>query len=377
MNILFVDQYGELGGAQQCLLDLIPAVQERGWRASAAVPPGGELAKRLRSFGLEVSLLPETRYGAGRKTPGDAWRFGCALPVQTRRIAGLCSRHSVNLLYVNGPHLLPAVALADPGPPVLFHAHSYLPRGLSRVLARWALRRSGATVIAVSRFVSSYVKDAVARQRLFVIPNGTAGVQRPRHAGGLCAGVIGRIAPEKGQLEFVQAAHLVLTQVPACRFLICGAPLLASRAYAAEVESVARGLPVDFRDWQEDIGSVLSELDLLVVPSTGAEGFGRVIIEAFSAGVPVLAFRSGGIPEVIEDGITGYLAESKTPHALAQRMTAVLRDEKGRQAVAQKAFSQWQERYTLAQYRERVTAVMARAAGIETPGQPVELSWLP
>ncbi|MCC6369018.1 MAG: glycosyltransferase family 4 protein [Bryobacterales bacterium] len=373
MNVLFVDQFGELGGAQRCLLDLIPAVRERGWRASAAVPSEGELAQCLGSLGVEVSLLPPARYESGRKPPGDALRFARALPVLARQISGLCSRYSANLLYVNGPRLLPAAALAHSRIPVLFHAHSYLPHGLSRTLARWALRRCNATVIGVSRFVSSYVAGAVAADRLFVIPNGAARLQCPRRAAdGVCAGVIGRIAPEKGQLEFVHAARIVREQIPECRFLICGAPLIAPGDYAARVQLAARGLPMDFRSWQQDIGPVLSELDLLVVPSTGAEGFGRVIIEGFSAGVPVLAFRSGGIPEIIEDGKTGYLAERKTPESLAQYMIAILRDEESRKAVARNAFSQWQEHYTLARYRERITAVMALAAGIETPGQPAE-----
>ncbi|MCC6390494.1 MAG: glycosyltransferase family 4 protein [Bryobacterales bacterium] len=377
MNILFIDQFGELGGAQQCLLELIPAVQERGWRASAAVPPEGELAQCLRSLGVEVTLLPPAHYEAARKSPGDALRFGRALPVLARQIAGLCSLYSANLLYINGPRLLPAAALAHLEIPVVFHAHSYLPHGLSRTLARRSLRLCNATVIGVSRFVASYVTGAVAADRLFVIPNGTAGAQRPRHVGGLCAGVIGRIAREKGQLEFVHAARIVLRQLPECRFLICGAALLGSEDYAARVQLAARGLPMDFRGWRHDIGPVLSELDLLVVPSTGAEGFGRVIIEAFSAGVPVLAFRSGGIPEIIEDGKTGYLAESKTTESLAQSMIATLRDEKSRQAVARNGFSRWQEHYTLARYRERITAVMALAAGIETPGQPAEPLRLP
>ena len=68
-----------------------------------------------------------------------------------------------------------------------------------------------------------------------------------------------------------------------------------------------RGCRLSFWDGREDVGAVLAGLDLLVVPSTEAEATTRVILEAFSAGVPVVAYAVGGIPEVVRDGENGFL----------------------------------------------------------------------
>ena len=129
-------------------------------------------------------------------------------------------------------------------------------------------------------------------------------------------GVIGRIAPEKGQLEFVQAARLLFRQLAPgrrCEFVVCGDALFSSPEYSRRVRAEAEGLPIEFTGWRDDIRDVLSTLDLVVVPSSAVEATTRVILEAFSAGVPVVAFRSGGIPEIVEDGVTGVLSAPTAP----------------------------------------------------------------
>src|SRR5205823_5756094 len=102
-------------------------------------------------------------------------------------------------------------------------------------------------------------------------------------------GVIGRIEPEKGQMDFVRAARSVLRKYPDCRFSIVGAPLFSSAKYLGEVVRASRELPIEFLGWRDDILRVLADLDLLVVPSSPVDSAPRVIFEAFAAGVPVVA----------------------------------------------------------------------------------------
>ena len=166
-------------------------------------------------------------------------------------------------------------------------------------------------MIAACRFVLQPLASVVNAGRSRVIYNGVAPVEcvRRRRSDNepWRVGVIGRIAPEKGQLEFVQAARLILAQ-RRCEFVVCGDALFSSAQYSRRVREEAEGLPIEFTGWRDDIRNVLSTLDLVVVPSAAVEATTRVILEAFSAGVPVVAFRSGGIPEIVEDGVTGMLS---------------------------------------------------------------------
>jgi glycosyltransferase involved in cell wall biosynthesis len=363
-SVLILDQFNQLGGAQRCLLDLLPAFLEAGYITHLAVPGEGPLADGARSHGAVVHRIPCGAYTSGQKNWADATRFGVDLPRQAWRVASLASKHGIDLIYVNGPRLLPAAAIGARGRPLLFHAHSVVAQKTGARLTRWALRSANASVIAACRFVLEPLTGAVKSKRSRVIYNGVAPVEcaRRRHSDNhpWRVGVIGRIAPEKGQLEFVQAARLILGQ-RRCEFVVCGDALFSSPGYARRVRAEAQGLPIEFTGWRDDIRDVLSELDLVVVPSAAVEATTRVILEAFSAGVPVVAFRSGGIPEIIEDGVTGVLS-APTARDLASKLLGLcsggdaLLDRISAQAKA--AFA---ARFSLDRYRSEVLDAVGRA----------------
>ena len=107
---------------------------------------------------------------------------------------------------------------------------------------------------------------------------------------------------------------------------------------------------------------MLSGLDLLVVPSVQEPGTTRVILEAYAAGVPVIAFPSGGIPEVLEDGNTGFLVRPSTPEALARKVGELLCGPASvLEAVGAAGRNAWRERFTLERYQQDILAVIERA----------------
>jgi glycosyltransferase involved in cell wall biosynthesis len=330
-SLLVLDQFNQLGGAQRCLLDLLPAFLQAGYVTHLAVPGDGALAREARRQGAVVHHIPCGPYTSGQKNWSDAARFAADLPRQASRIASLVSER-IDLIYVNGPRLLPAAALGARGCPVILHAHSLLTHQTAR-LVQLALRSINAYLIAACQFVLEPLAAAVRPERSRVIYNGIAPIEFARRRRSAAdpwrVGVIGRIAPEKGQLEFIQAARLLTSQLAArrqqCEFVVCGDVLFSSSRYSERVRAEAEGLPIDFIGWRDDIGEVLSTLDLVVVPSAMVDATPRVIPEAFSAGIPVVAFRCGGIPEIIEDGVTGVLCPP-TAHDLAAKLLELLSD---------------------------------------------------
>lgn len=362
MKILFLDQFSDLGGAQHALLELLPAVAGRGWKASVAAPGEGSLLEQAARLGASTAQLPAAAYGLGRKAARDYVRFLADQPRLAARIRRLIARERVDLVYVNGPRLALAAVMAARGvKPVVFHCHSRIhPRGASAAVAL-ALRWTAAKGLACSDFAAAPLRRAGCPMR--TVYYGVAGVSGPRPArsGEWRIGLIGRISPEKGQLDFLAAAREVAQRIPACRFLIAGAPLFSSRSsgdYARRVEQEARGLPVEMLGWQADVRAVLRRLDLVVVPSTGDEATPRVILEAYAAGVPVVAYRTGGIPEIVEDGRTGFLVPP-APEALADRITALVRG--GRVPLLEtgaNARRLWSERFTVERYRSEVISLL-------------------
>jgi glycosyltransferase involved in cell wall biosynthesis len=359
MNLLFLDQFSDLGGAQKNLLELLPAVQAAGWHALVGLPGEGELFQRVRALGFEAERIDCGPYRSGRKSAADFGRFLAGTPQLAAQIHEMAQRADADVVYLNGPRLLPAAALAGVGRPVLFHSHSYLGTGPVRRLAGIALRRLDAYLVGQCEFVAAPWRPFVRPERVSVIYNGVAGSPHAlerAHAGAPRVGCIGRIAPEKGQHEFVAAAKKIHQSLPECTFAIYGAPLFTDAAaarYATEVRANAEGLPLEFAGWVDDIYTCLAQLDLLLVPSAGHEATTRVILEAFAAGVPVIAFPSGGIPEVIEDGVTGLLANSA--EQMAQQAIDLLTGDPCRLlSIAQAARESWAHRFTLDRYHRQI-----------------------
>ena len=359
MNLVLLDQFSDLGGAQKNLLELLPAIREAGWRALVGLPGKGELFEQVRALGFETERIDCGPYESGRKSAADVTRFVAGTPRLAAQMRRMATRVDAGLVYLNGPRLLPAAAMAGTGRPVLFHSHSYLGPGVMRRMAAAAIGRLNATVIAQCEFVAAPWKPHVS-----VVYNGVAGPARtPARVAGPAprVGCIGRIAPEKGQREFVAAASRIHRALPDCRFAIYGSPLFgdsAAERYAAQVRSEAGGLPVDFAGWVEDVYSAMEQLDLLLVPSAGHEATTRVILEAFAAGLPVIAFPSGGIPEVVDHGVTGMLA--KGVEEMTECAIELLTGER-RAAMVAAARESWERRFTLERYRREMMAAMAAA----------------
>jgi glycosyltransferase involved in cell wall biosynthesis len=333
-----VDQFSQLGGAQQCLRDLVPAMVERGWTVHAALPPGGPLGEALP--GVSVHPLSLGVYKSGSKSPVDYLRFSVETPVMARQIARLVRRHRIDVVYANGPRVLPAAVLG--AKKVVFHCHSRLNGMPLRFLRRFILGRIH--LIASSRFVAGPLMRKAGSAR--IIYNGVPDHGGPRPANTkFRVGMIGRVAPEKGQLDFIEAAR----QLPDVEFIICGSPLFSSSVYAEKVKAAAQGLPVQFIDWQSDVGPLMRSLDVLAVPSSAVDATPRVIAEAFSAGVPVVAYGSGGIPELVKHRRTGLIADALPDGIRELRDNASLRAE-----LSEGARRAYESRFTLLRFRQEV-----------------------
>lgn len=365
MRILFLDQFSDPGGAQRMLMELLVAIRQRGWQGLVGLPGDGEMFQRVGALGFETARIECGPYSSGRKSAADVWRFLTGTWRLSRQIRALTRQIQAELVYINGPRLLPAAAIAGLRVPVLFHSHICL-SGPVRWVAGLSLRRMNAEVIAVCRLVAESCRPFVDASRVSVVYNGVAGpdpVLARANRRSPNVGCIGRIAPEKGQLEFLRAASLIHRARPDCRFFIYGAPLFKESAairYDHQVRAAAAGLPVEFPGWVTDVYAALADLDLLLVPSVWQEPNPVVILEAFAAGVPVIAYRAGGIPEIVEDGRTGFLCEN--PEQMASIAIELLADDVRLGAVSHGAQESWRRRFTVERYRRQVFDLIHKIA---------------
>ncbi len=137
-------------------------------------------------------------------------------------------------------------------------------------------------------------------------------------------GAAGRLSPEKGFEMLVRATERVLHEQPCAGFVLFGdGPQRAS--LQKQINAAGLGQSFLMPGFRADLDRFLPHFDLFVLPSY-TEGMPNVVLEAFAAGVPVVATAVGGTPEIIEDGVSGYLVPSGDDEMMAERICQALAD---------------------------------------------------
>src|SRR6185295_19201141 len=142
--------------------------------------------------------------------------------------------------------------------------------------------------------------------------------------------------PEKGIVDLIEAARLVLDRVPDAHFLMAG-----EGAHRQEYMAKARGMRMDAHfTWTGLLQNPVAEgfyaaADVVCQASRWEEAFGWVIAEAMAVSKPLVATRVGGIPELVEDGVTGFLVAPRAPAEIADRVVRLLADAPLRKRMGQ------------------------------------------
>jgi glycosyltransferase involved in cell wall biosynthesis len=217
-----------------------------------------------------------------------------------------------------------------------------VPNQLRRGLALLALATSSRTVAMTRAVAQQFPQHARASRKLVVLHDGidlerfhpSVSGNRIRaeldvRADSPLVGFVARLDPWKGAEVFVQAAALVIEKRRDSQFIVCGGPLAGYEAYADGLGHLARQLRLNerirFTNWRyrlDDIPEVMAALDVFVHTSIRPEPFGLVLVEAMGAAKPVVAANDGGVPEVVDAGVTGLLTP---PGDAAACANAVLR----------------------------------------------------
>jgi glycosyltransferase involved in cell wall biosynthesis len=156
----------------------------------------------------------------------------------------------------------------------------------------------------------------------------------------------GRLSPEKGFANLVEAAELVAKSDPDIGFVIFGEGPLRGQLTRMISERNLRDHVV-LPGFRKNIEDFLPHADVVALPSY-TEGLPVIVLEALAARVPVVATAVGGVPEVIENGVNGYLVPPGDPPALARNITKVLSNDEQRRALASRGRQCVEERFTFA-----------------------------
>jgi glycosyltransferase involved in cell wall biosynthesis len=335
-RLLAITPVDEPGGAEIHLLRLLAGLRPRGWEITLTTPGGGSLREAALEAGYGWAAV-----GLGGLTRGSGARALLSFkPV--RRLA-----RAANVVYLNGGvcgRLLPA--LPSGGARRILHLHDLV----TRTPGFW---RRADRVLADSGAVAARVPDLNAEVVYGPVDPDPPAVDAPWPAGtGPVIGFVGRIEPRKGPLDLVRAAPAIRRGAPAARVVIVGDdPYGSDPAYTHAVTSSPE---ISHYPWSGNAPGLMRHLDVLVLPSY-EEPFGTVLAEAMAVGTPVVATRVDGLPEVVEDGVSGRLVPPSAPGQLADAVLDVL----GRRDEMSAAARERAARFFVGDYVDRVERLIS------------------
>jgi glycosyltransferase involved in cell wall biosynthesis len=345
MRISLVLWDGNVGGAERVTAELAAALRSIGLDATVVfVRDPATLAADLER--LDV---PYVTLGA-RRVEEVVWR--------PRRFARLVEAHGPDgaLLPTVG-HQAPALRLGGYRAPLVAMEHGFLLLMESMAphwrLARRLERRVSAPFldaeVAVSGFMRDAVQEAPHARRVEQIANGIdlsrydAG---PRAGDGFVVGCATRLVPGKGIDALLQAFSGVVSEVPHARLRIAGdGP--ERGAIEALVACLGAASWTQLVGVVDDLPEFWSAVDVAVMPSTLPESFGMVALEAMASGRPVVATRSGGVEELVEDGVTGRLVPAGDVEALGAALVEYASSEELRIAHGAAGRSRAERQYSI------------------------------
>ena len=294
----------------------------------------GGPASELRRRGISTTVIPESRHSAASIV---------------RQLVEHFARHQVDILHTHNfkDNILGILStlprggcrrvrtVHGRGEPFtgLAAAKMRLYQGVDHFFTRWLVDR----IVAVSVDLESHLARSFGAQRVMCIHNGIAleqvRVTKPPTelrqelnlgAQDFVIGTMGRLVPVKGLETFLKAARIIRGRKNNAKFVIAGDGPLKDTLRALVRQ---HGLEQDvlFLGHRDDSYDILAMMDVLVLPSL-SEGIPMVLLEALALARPVVASRVGGIPEVIEDRVTGWLVGAGREGELAEACMALMDD---------------------------------------------------
>ena len=347
-TILYLSTSSRPGGAERVISNLAASLDPQKYRALLCLFRPGWIQERCESRGIRTAVIP---------TQGMAdWRWAT-------RFRQLLKQERVDVIHAHefDANVQGAFVAALSGIPIVatVHGKNYFYEKLRRRLAyRWVSRH--ATMVAVSENLKEFIVEQVkiSRDRIKVVYNGVdvvphcdqADVERCKRELGIPAqdqivGVVGNLYPVKGHQYLIDGIPTVLKACPNTSFIFAGRGQLEPEL-KERVHRLGLSQRVHFLGLRQDIPRILAILNVFVLPSL-SEGLSMAILEAMSAGKPVVATQVGGNVELILDQETGYIVPPRDSQALASRLVALLTDRQLAARFAEKGQQRAEGQFSL------------------------------
>ena len=347
----------ESGGVEQGTLDLALSLQKIG-HTVIVISSGGRLVKNLEDNGTLHIKLP-------------VHKKSIASLFLVPKVAGLLKSHKIDVVHASSrvPAWIGFLACKFTGTPFVTSCHGFYSRHFfSSVMGR------GKRVMVISKSIEKRMVEAfrVPKDRIRLVYRGLDPEKFPyqhdkynEKKSSFTIVNIGRLTPIKGQHEFIEAMEDVVKKIKNVEAWIVGGAQKGKEYYRDRLGTLVRKLGLEknikFLGLRSDIRDLLMKADCLVLSTNIPEGFGRTVIEAGAVGTAVCASNSGGVKEIVEDGVSGLLFPPKDSAKMAEAIVKMLGDIELRRVCARNLRRRVETDFTLAKMAAMTLSVYEEA----------------
>jgi glycosyltransferase involved in cell wall biosynthesis len=320
---------GTAGGAQEHVFNLLCRLDPTRYEACLVSLSPGSAVRKIQRLGVPVTVIDE---------PDDAVAVGILVALLCQWEPDVLHNHMYRAEVVGTKAAIALAAAGRRRPYVVSTVHSSRVRPPEDRLLLRQLTPQMDQLIAVSRSIEAKIADERGGLAPVALIYNGVDLQRYSNQEPCCTlreeyglpaeaqlvGVVARLEPEKGHPTLLAAWPEVVARCPQAHLLVVGEGS-QREALEAMARELGIGHRVVFTGRRDDVPAVTAALDVAVLPSY-REAQGLSILEAMALGRPVVASNVGGIPEVIQDGVTGLLVPPHDPAALAAAIVRLLTD---------------------------------------------------
>lgn len=369
-QILYLHAGAELYGADIVLLELVKNLNKDEFNPLVILPCYGPLVEKLKYYNIEVEVIPYPILRRKYFTPIGIMKYIKDYFKYSFKIKKLVLDKKIDVIHTNTTAVLEGIYLKKTlKVPQIWHIHEIIvkPRAVNKFLSYLVAKNSN-EVITVSEAVREHLKSTgYFKKEIKVIYNGVDNKVFKKEneteyirnqfnipKGALIVGMIGRVNSWKGQEDFLEAMNTVLQNNKDVYAMLVGGVFEGEEWRIDELKKKLYDMKnperVIFDTYRDDSKNLHSLYDIFVLPSTNPDPLPTVVLESMASGTPVVAYRHGGVCEMVKDGYNGLLVDVRNTKDLSDKINRLINDSKLRETMGNNSLTRQKEKFSLEAY---------------------------
>ncbi|HOY86673.1 MAG TPA: glycosyltransferase family 4 protein [Methylotenera sp.] len=380
--IAFFHQSSDMYGSDKILLYVAEGMQKSGAQVVVLLPDEGPITREFSTRGIEYHTLPMLKLTRARFSPKGLFNLALEIKPALQAYDKVFGERKVDIVHSNTLAVLGGALWSfSRKVPHLWHVHEIIEHPwvaaklfpiLLKMFADHVVCNSNATYQWLAKVLPSLTK------KMTVIWNGVstpatideikvAELYKHYHPQGarLAIGLVGRINRLKGHSLLLEAAEILhIKGLNDFSVIFTGSAPSGQEHFELQLKERIAQSPIRNRvqllGYSKDVWPSYAALDIICVPSTEPESFGLVAAEAMAIGRPVIASHSGGLIEIVQDGVTGFTFTPRDSQALAIAIEKLLNNDALRINMGKVSKSRFEAEFTLNKLTDRFLATFLK-----------------